>query len=129
MSVTLLFFARARDLAGGVRETSFPLPTSEPAVDAEPTGSDATGGAKKATKAHCTVAQLKRALLAAYPRLSKALPAPAEDGAAGAGGAAPEAGFRSVGTAVIAVNQEYADDDTVVHAGDEVAVIPPVSGG
>jgi MoaE-MoaD fusion protein len=30
---------------------------------------------------------------------------------------------------VIAVNQEYADRDAVLHVGDEVALIPPVSGG
>ncbi len=29
----------------------------------------------------------------------------------------------------IAVNHEYADDDTPIHPGDEVAIIPPVSGG
>lgn len=28
-----------------------------------------------------------------------------------------------------AVNQAYADDEAVIHAGDEVAFIPPVSGG
>jgi MoaE-MoaD fusion protein len=30
---------------------------------------------------------------------------------------------------VLAVNQEYADAEMVLHAGDEVALIPPVSGG
>ncbi len=30
---------------------------------------------------------------------------------------------------LVAVNQRYARGDTPVHAGDEVAVIPPVAGG
>ena len=30
---------------------------------------------------------------------------------------------------VMAINQEYADADTVLHGGDEVALIPPISGG
>jgi molybdopterin synthase catalytic subunit len=30
---------------------------------------------------------------------------------------------------VMAVNHEYADEDRVLHGGDEVALIPPVSGG
>ena len=29
----------------------------------------------------------------------------------------------------VAVNQEYRDDDTVVRSDDEIAVLPPVSGG
>lgn len=30
---------------------------------------------------------------------------------------------------LIAVNTEYANDKTVLHDGDEVAIIPPTSGG
>ncbi len=30
---------------------------------------------------------------------------------------------------VVAVNAEYADDDQLLQAGDEVCLIPPVSGG
>jgi len=30
---------------------------------------------------------------------------------------------------MVSVNQEYMDRDTVLHEGDEVAFIPPVSGG
>ena len=30
---------------------------------------------------------------------------------------------------LIAVNQEYADPGQVIHASDEVALIPPVAGG
>jgi molybdopterin converting factor subunit 1 len=29
----------------------------------------------------------------------------------------------------VAVNKEYADDDRVLVEGDEVAIIPPISGG
>ncbi len=30
---------------------------------------------------------------------------------------------------VVAVNAEYAEPDTVLHSGDDVCLIPPVSGG
>ncbi|WP_069469877.1 MoaD/ThiS family protein [Candidatus Marithrix sp. Canyon 246] len=30
---------------------------------------------------------------------------------------------------LIAINQEYADKDAIVNAGDEVAFFPPVTGG
>ena len=53
-----------------------------------------------------TVAGLKAALLEKYPGLKENLP-----------------------TVLIAVNHEYAFDDTVVPGGAEVALFPPVSGG
>ncbi|KWW20974.1 MULTISPECIES: molybdopterin converting factor subunit 1 [Peribacillus] len=35
----------------------------------------------------------------------------------------------SLETAMTAVNEEFADDDTILSDGDTVAFIPPVSGG
>jgi molybdopterin synthase sulfur carrier subunit len=37
--------------------------------------------------------------------------------------------LKSLRSYMIAVNDEYAEDDLVLHANDEIAVIPPVSGG
>ena len=37
--------------------------------------------------------------------------------------------LKGIGSYMIAVNNEYADDDLVIKAKDEIAVIPPVSGG
>lgn len=34
-----------------------------------------------------------------------------------------------VNEAMIAVNEEYADEKTILNAGDVIAFIPPVSGG
>ena len=53
-----------------------------------------------------TVAMLRKKLAADYPTLVPSLP-----------------------TCVAAVNQEFAFDDTPLHAGDQVALFPPVSGG
>jgi sulfur-carrier protein len=52
-----------------------------------------------------TVAALKEALYANYPPLSD---------------------LRSI---FIAVNNTYADDQHLIHETDEIAIIPPVSGG
>jgi molybdopterin synthase sulfur carrier subunit len=52
-----------------------------------------------------TVIELKRTLFLQYPRL---------------------ASLRSV---YIAVNQEYAEETMLLKEGDEIALIPPVSGG
>jgi molybdopterin converting factor subunit 1 len=54
----------------------------------------------------CTVGELTAAVRADYPRL-----------------APPEVRI------VVAVNAEYADDEQVLQPGDEVCLIPPVSGG
>ena len=37
--------------------------------------------------------------------------------------------FSSIKGFMIAVNQEYATDDMEISASDEIAIIPPVSGG
>jgi len=39
------------------------------------------------------------------------------------------AAFKKLGSYMIAVNNEYVPDETIINQGDEVAVIPPVSGG
>jgi sulfur-carrier protein len=52
-----------------------------------------------------TVGSLRNQLLEDYPKL---------------------VGLRSL---LIAVNNEYAEDDLVLNVTDEVAIIPPVSGG
>jgi molybdopterin converting factor subunit 1 len=52
-----------------------------------------------------TVADLKQQLLLAYPR------------------------FGNLSSLMIAVNEEYGDDETVIAENDDIALIPPVSGG
>ena len=37
--------------------------------------------------------------------------------------------FNTLSSLAIAVNSSYADDTTVLHSSDEIAIIPPVSGG
>ena len=37
--------------------------------------------------------------------------------------------FSKLSSLAIAVNSEYANDDVVLKKGDEIAIIPPVSGG
>lgn len=37
--------------------------------------------------------------------------------------------LKLLGSYMIAVNNEYASINEVIHEGDEVAIIPPVSGG
>ena len=53
----------------------------------------------------CTVARLREQLYTAYPEL------------------------RKLNSLLIAVNNEYGDEDLLVRPADEVALIPPVSGG
>ncbi len=54
---------------------------------------------------HTTVAQLRRRLEEQYPQLGK------------------------LASYMIAVNNEYAATDSLINEQDEVAIIPPVSGG
>ncbi len=56
-------------------------------------------------KNECTVEELKRKLETIYPEMKK------------------------LQVYMVAVNNEYADDGIVIHPKDEVAIIPPVSGG
>lgn len=116
MSVTLLFFARARDLAG-VRSADFPIPAAAGAAAGGSAGSSNAGGAatsEGAEKPSCTLAELKAAIVSKYPDLGELL--------------APSTG--DAPSIVVAVNQEFADsDEQRIRAGDEVAVVPPVSGG
>ena len=69
---------------------------------------DLAGGSTVAVElpAGATVAQVRAALAARFPALAGLL-------------------VRSA----VAVNQEYADESTPVTDSDELAVIPPVSGG
>ena len=52
-----------------------------------------------------TIGELKAMLEEKYPRLQK------------------------LASYMIAVNSEYANNDVVIKQGDEIAIIPPVSGG
>lgn len=53
-----------------------------------------------------TVAQLRSTLAGSHPQLAHALP-----------------------SALVAVNKTFASDQTLIQAGDEIAIFPPVSGG
>ena len=56
-------------------------------------------------KDDATINELKMLLEEKYPRLNQ------------------------LGSYMIAVNNQYASGNEVIHEGDEVAIIPPVSGG
>lgn len=58
------------------------------------------------TQEGVTIGQLKKDLVARFPKMS-----------------------RLARVFSLAVNAEYVDDSAVLQAGDEVAIIPPVSGG
>ncbi len=54
---------------------------------------------------NCSVAQLKEKIVSDYPK------------------------FELLKHLAVAVNNEYGNSETIIKAGDEVALIPPVSGG
>lgn len=64
-----------------------------------------TGGIATIEVTGTTVRDIRNTLLESYPAL------------------------RELSSLMIAVNEAYADDQTVVQTGDEVVLIPPVSGG
>lgn len=64
-----------------------------------------TGQRTEVDVQHGTVGELRKVLLASYPALG------------------------NLSSLMVAVNQEYASDDLVLKPGDEVVLIPPVSGG
>ncbi len=66
---------------------------------------DITAGATEISCQGATVGDLRKALLEKYPSL------------------------RDLASLMIAVNSSYAADDLPLNPGDEVVLIPPVSGG
>ena len=81
MTVTVLLFARLREMAGADK---IQVPLGE----------------------HAKVVDLRTAIAESWPGL---------------------AGL--VARSAVAVNGEYAEDEAILKPGDEVALIPPVSGG
>ncbi len=66
---------------------------------------DITGKTFDAEVEGASVGDLRKALLQSYPQLG------------------------DLASLLVAVDEAYADDDTLIKQGDEVALIPPVSGG
>ncbi|TPX39814.1 hypothetical protein SeMB42_g06241 [Synchytrium endobioticum] len=94
MSVTVLYFATAKDAVGGIAKETIKLPSNQP----------------------MSITDLLSVISAKYPTLDPVLK-----------------------SAMIAVNLEYVDitrrphdaaaEAVALKSGDEVAIIPPVSGG
>jgi len=68
---------------------------------------DILGGAKYKLPVSepCTVGDLKNQLLIEFPKL------------------------KELNSLLVAINSEYGQDDQVINSNDEIALIPPVSGG
>lgn len=79
----------------------------------------------------CPLVEVKVRLFAMLRQRAGAPEVPLElpDGATVADALAALEGVRGGMTCVLAVNREYAPGDQVLRPGDEVALIPPVSGG
>ncbi|WP_158299483.1 MoaD/ThiS family protein [Paenibacillus antri] len=73
-------------------------------------------------------AGLAEAVGASAVRLETELPATVADAKRAFAEAYPVASDR-LASCFAAINQEYAGDEAIIHPGDEVAFLPPVSGG
>lgn len=73
-------------------------------------------------------AGLAEAVGASSVRLETTLPATVADAKRDFAAAYPAAADR-LASCFAAINQEYADDAAIIRSGDEVAFLPPVSGG
>ncbi|HZG88225.1 molybdopterin converting factor subunit 1 [Paenibacillus sp.] len=73
-------------------------------------------------------AGLAEAVGAATVRLNVELPASVADAKKALADAYPEAA-KLLDSCFAAINHAYANDDAVIRPGDEVAFLPPVSGG
>lgn len=99
MKIRCLFFAASRELTG-ITETSFDLPTT----------SSSTSTSTSSSSSLTTDCFLKEILLVQFPQLRK--------------------GFEE-GSWILALNLEFVEPSSQLplKEGDEIAVIPPISGG
>eukprot|EP00921_Rhytidocystis_pertsovi_P011395 GHVQ01018452.1.p2 GENE.GHVQ01018452.1~~GHVQ01018452.1.p2 ORF type:complete len:102 (+),score=13.85 GHVQ01018452.1:1858-2163(+) len=101
MQLTVLLFAAAKAAVGASRVQIEICGSTH--QDAAPFALSKTDAAARLS---CTGSELLIAIAEAYPEVC---------------------GILSL--CVLAVNHEYATDSSIIHEGDEIALIPPISGG